>query len=110
MALIGCGWCGKGDLFKLIQVADIEEGHISTGCCILANISMQISRLVVYDAKTRTVLNDAEATALLQRNYWQGWGHPNLNWGIVEVTVKNSNPKHQFAAVSFCAQGFGFSS
>jgi predicted dehydrogenase len=57
-------------------VADIEEGHISTAACILANLSMQIGRPVVYDPKTRTVVNDAEATALLQRAYRAGWVHP----------------------------------
>jgi predicted dehydrogenase len=57
-------------------VADIEEGHISTASCILANISMKIGRPVVYDPKKREVVNDREATALLQRSYRQPWIHP----------------------------------
>ena len=32
-------------------VADIEEGHISTASCILANVSMKTGRPVVYDPK-----------------------------------------------------------
>ncbi|AQG80831.1 Gfo/Idh/MocA family protein [Spirosoma montaniterrae] len=58
-------------------VADIEEGHISTASCILANISMQLGgRPLVYDPKTRTVVGDREATALLERPYRKGWVHP----------------------------------
>ncbi len=58
-------------------VADIEEGHISTASCILANISMQLNgRPLVYDPKTRTVVNDREATALLERPYRKPWTHP----------------------------------
>ena len=61
---------------KTRPVADIEQGHISTACCILANISMQLGRPVTYDPKTRTVVGDREATALLQRSYRQPWVHP----------------------------------
>jgi len=57
-------------------VADIEEGHISTASCILANISMKIGRPVVYDPKMHQVVGDTEAAALLQRAYRQPWIHP----------------------------------
>jgi len=57
-------------------IADIEEGHISTASCILANISMDLGRALVYDPKTRTVLDDPEATKLLQRKYREGYEHP----------------------------------
>lgn len=57
-------------------VADIEEGHISTASCILANISMQTGRPVIYDPKSRIIKNDREATALLQRPYRGNWQHP----------------------------------
>ncbi len=57
-------------------VADIEEGHISTASCILANISMQLQRPVKYDPVKKEVVNDAEATALLKRNYRDGYKHP----------------------------------
>ncbi len=59
-------------------VADIEEGHISTASCILANISMQTGRPVIYDPKQRIVLNDREATGLLRRQYRQPWEHPGV--------------------------------
>ena len=57
-------------------VADVEDGHISTASCILANIAMQTGRPVVYDPKTRTVVNDPEATRLLRRPYRGPWKHP----------------------------------
>ncbi len=57
-------------------IADIEEGHISTASCILANISMKIGRAIIYDPKTRQVLGDTEATKLLQRTYRHAWVHP----------------------------------
>jgi predicted dehydrogenase len=58
-------------------VAHIEEGHISTASCILANISMQLGgRPLVYDSAKRQVVNDAEATRLLKREYRAPWKHP----------------------------------
>ncbi len=57
-------------------VADIEEAHISTASCILANISMELGRPVVYDSKTRQVIGDPEATAMLMRPYREGYVHP----------------------------------
>ena len=57
-------------------VADIEQGHISTAACILANRSMQLGRTLHYDPLTHTVAGDAEATSLLKREYRQPWKHP----------------------------------
>jgi predicted dehydrogenase len=57
-------------------VADIEEGHISTASCILANLSMQIGRPLVYDPKKRMIVGDDEANALLARPYRKPWVHP----------------------------------
>ncbi|MDR6567910.1 Gfo/Idh/MocA family oxidoreductase [Chitinophaga sp. CC14] len=57
-------------------VADIEEGHISTASCILANISMQTGRPVIYDPQKRIITGDPAATALLQRPYRSPWIHP----------------------------------
>jgi predicted dehydrogenase len=67
-------------------VADIEEGHISTASCILANLSMQLGgRALVYDPKKREVTGDAEATKLLRREYRAPWTHP----GPKERTIRN---------------------
>ncbi len=57
-------------------VADVEEGLISTASCILANISMKLGRPLVYDHETKQVVDDEEATALLQRPYRKPWKHP----------------------------------
>ena len=57
-------------------VADIEEGHISTASCILANIAMDTGRQMIYDPKQRVVVGDAEATQRLRRSYRAPWQHP----------------------------------
>ena len=57
-------------------VADIEEGHISTASCILANIAMDLGRPIVYDSKKRVVVDDREATRRLTREYRKPWKHP----------------------------------
>jgi predicted dehydrogenase len=57
-------------------VADIEEGHISTAACILANLSMRLGRPLAYDSSPRQVTGDAEATRLLKRPYRAPWKHP----------------------------------
>ena len=57
-------------------VADIEEGHISTASCLIANLSMQTGRAMTYDPVHRQILNDPEATALLRRSYRSPWVHP----------------------------------
>ena len=57
-------------------IADIEEGHISSACCELANLSLDLGRPVAYDPKSRTVPADAEATRRLARSYRAPWVHP----------------------------------
>jgi len=60
-----------------LPIADIEEGHISTASCILANISMDLGgRALKYDPKTMTVIGDKEATGRLRRPYRKGYTHP----------------------------------
>jgi len=57
-------------------VADIEEGHISTASCILANLSMQLGRPLSYNPETKTIKGDTKATDKLLRPYRNGWKHP----------------------------------
>lgn len=57
-------------------VADIEQGHISTASCIIANLSMQLKRPLSYDPIKREIVGDAEATKLLARTYRGPWVHP----------------------------------
>jgi predicted dehydrogenase len=60
-------------------VADIEEGHISTASCILANLSMKLGRSLNWDSAAGKVMNDEEANGLLRRPYREPWRHPELN-------------------------------
>jgi len=57
-------------------VADIEEGHISTAACILANISMKVGRTLEWDSVKGKVVGDEEANRLLRRPYRAPWVHP----------------------------------
>jgi predicted dehydrogenase len=57
-------------------VADIEQGHISTASCILANNAMKLGRTLAWDPKKNQVVNDAEANKLLARPYRGPWVHP----------------------------------
>lgn len=57
-------------------VADIEQGHISTASCILANMSMQLGRTLAWDPAKHLVTSDNEANQLLRRPYRKPWIHP----------------------------------
>jgi len=57
-------------------VADIEQGHISTASCILANNALKLGRSLRWDAEAGRVIGDDEANALLTRPYRQPWIHP----------------------------------
>ena len=61
-----------------LPVADIEEGHISSASCILANLSMQLNRPLRYDPQQKICIDDPEATKLLRRTYRQPWQHPSV--------------------------------
>jgi predicted dehydrogenase len=56
-------------------VADIEEGHVSSAACILANLAMRLGRTIHLDPEGH-VVGDAEAEALLARPYRAPWQHP----------------------------------
>jgi predicted dehydrogenase len=58
-------------------VADIEQGHISTASCILANLSLELGgRTLNWDAAKGRVAGDEEANKLLRRPYRSPWVHP----------------------------------
>lgn len=59
-------------------VADIEQGHISTATCILANLSMDLKRTLVWDAQKQRVVGDEEANKRLARAYRKPWEHPRI--------------------------------
>lgn len=69
------------DLLRAIEnrskpVADIDEGHISTASCILANLSLRLGRTLRWDAQRQRVIGDDEANKLLRRPYRKPWVHP----------------------------------
>jgi predicted dehydrogenase len=71
------------DLLAAIQsrgkpVADIEQGHISTASCILANLALQLGRTLTWDAEKGCVKDDEEANQLLSRPYRSPWVHPSV--------------------------------
>ncbi len=57
-------------------VADIEEGYISSSCCILANMSLKLGRTLEWDAQRGLVKGDDEANRLMRRPYRAPWVHP----------------------------------
>ncbi len=57
-------------------IADIEQGHISSASCILANQAMDLDRTLHWDIAAGKVKNDDEANALLTRPYREGYLHP----------------------------------
>ena len=59
-------------------VADIEQGHISTASCILANLSMKLGRTLTWDAAKQRITGDEEANRLLRRPYRSPWVHPEV--------------------------------
>ena len=59
-------------------VADVEEGHISSSSCILANMSLETGRTLHWDPKKGEIKNDPEANAKLARPYREPWVHPGI--------------------------------
>jgi predicted dehydrogenase len=57
-------------------VADIEQGHISSASCILANIALGLGRTLTWDAEKQQLVGDDEANKLLRRPYRAPWKHP----------------------------------
>jgi predicted dehydrogenase len=66
-------------------IADIEEGHISTASCLLANVAMKLGRPLSYHPMNRLITGDAEATALLARSYRAPWTRPSVAYPLSEV-------------------------
>jgi predicted dehydrogenase len=60
-------------------VADIEQGHISTASCILANNALKLGRTLTWDSQKQQVAGDDEANKLLRRPYRKPWIHPEVS-------------------------------
>ena len=57
-------------------VADIEQGHISSACCIMGNMAMKLGRTLQWDASSGRFAGDDEANRMLARAYRAPWVHP----------------------------------
>ncbi len=57
-------------------VADVEEGHVSTASCILANLSLELGRTLAWNVDAGRVVDDEEANRMLARTYRAPWVHP----------------------------------
>ncbi|MGC4055102.1 MAG: Gfo/Idh/MocA family oxidoreductase [Paludibaculum sp.] len=67
-------------------VADVEDGHQTAVACHLANISLRTGRKIRWDPEKEEILNDPEASAMLERPYRKPWdrvlkGLLSVNWG-----------------------------
>ncbi|MEN6604351.1 MAG: hypothetical protein ABFD86_18225 [Bryobacteraceae bacterium] len=49
--------------------ANVEQGHLSSAMCHMANISYRLGRNLAFDPAKETFGNDAEANGLLSRRY-----------------------------------------
>jgi len=54
-------------------VADVEQGHLVAVSCHLANLSLRLGRRLRWDAIKEDVVDDREASALLERPYRKPW-------------------------------------
>ena len=68
-------------------VSDIEEGYISSSCCILANVSMKLGRALNWDTQKGVVHGNEEATSLLHRPYRKPSDPPGGEIGLTRRTL-----------------------
>ncbi len=57
-------------------IADIEQGHISSAACFLANIAMDVGKTLEWDPVTHQVTNSDEANQKLKRKWREPYVHP----------------------------------
>jgi predicted dehydrogenase len=70
-----------GDFLRAIEtgsrpVCDIEAIHYSTNMSLLGMLSYKIGRSVRWDGRKEQIAGDAEANALLRRQYREPWVYP----------------------------------
>lgn len=56
--------------------ADAQIGHLSTSLCHLGNIATRVGRSFQFDPVKEQIVGDAEANALVRREYRDHWGRP----------------------------------
>lgn len=55
---------------------DIEVGHRSTNVSLLGMLALKVGRTIEWDGEKEEVMGDAEANALLRREYRTPWSYP----------------------------------
>ena len=55
---------------------DALTGHLTTSLCHLGNIATRVGRSLNFDPATEQIVGDAEANALVRREYREHWGTP----------------------------------
>jgi predicted dehydrogenase len=67
--------CIRGGQKEL--AADVDAGRLSATLVHLANISARVGRVLEFDPDLETIVGDAQAAAMVRRNYRQGhWAVP----------------------------------
>ncbi|WP_149274617.1 Gfo/Idh/MocA family protein [Pareuzebyella sediminis] len=61
---------------KSILNGPVETAHLSSGLAHLGNIAYRLDRVLDFDPKTETFVNDAEADKMLKRDYREGFEVP----------------------------------
>lgn len=56
--------------------ANPHIGHLSTSLCHLGNIATRLGRSFQFDPEKEQIIGDAEANALVRREYRDHWGRP----------------------------------
>ena len=56
--------------------ADALTGHLSTSLCHLGNIATRLGRSLRFDPEKEQFIDDAQANALVGRDYREHWGRP----------------------------------
>ncbi len=56
--------------------ADALTGHLSTSLCHLGNIATRLGRSLTFDPMNEQIVGDAEANALVRREYREHWATP----------------------------------
>ncbi len=57
-------------------VADIEVGHQATTAALLGMLSLKVGRSIQWDGAREIIIDDAQANALLRREYRAPWTYP----------------------------------
>ena len=60
------------------QIADIQEGHLSSLLCHLANISYRTGRRLEFDADSETFRHDDDANQYVSKEYRKGFELPEI--------------------------------